>query len=261
MIKRRGPAIAALAWVLAQIAYPLTSGTERDVVTVVVVALSAATALWHAGLARGPIYAAGYVVIVAGLGLTVEIIGTGTGFPFGCYHYAPDRLGPAVAGVPLMIALAWAGGLYPVWVAATMLYRRAAVRIVATAAGAVGWDLYLDPQMVADGRWRWCSALPGLPGPEPIPYTNYLGWFAVGAVMAAALLVWERRFPAHDIGPEVPIAVLAWTWLGSALAHAAFLGLPYSALYGWLGLGTIALPATVAAIARPIRAHHPAPRR
>ncbi|MEV0250580.1 carotenoid biosynthesis protein [Nocardia sp. NPDC050712] len=302
------PAVLAVALVAAQICYPLTQGGARDRVTVVVVLLAAATALAHAARTRGSGYAAGFLVIVSGLGLLAEVIGTATGFPFGCYDYAVDRLGPALAGVPLIVPLAWTGGLYPVWIVAGLLARTVAARIGLTAVGAVGWDLFLDPQMVADGQWRWCDAGSGLPGLEQIPLTNYAGWFAVGLVMAGLLAVLERGSahsraasagaqggsahspaaarpehggahsaevarPEHgsvrsaeviraehssahsaggawargiagarDASVAVPVAVFLWTWLGSALAHAVFLGLPASAAYGALGMGLLGIP-------------------
>ncbi|MFF0455137.1 carotenoid biosynthesis protein [Nocardia africana] len=245
MTARQWPAVTAVAWVAAQIAYPLTDGAARDRVTILIVALSAATALLHAWVARGIGWAAGYAVIVGGVGAVAEMIGTASGFPFGCYHYAHGRLGPALAQVPLLVPVAWVGGLYPIWVAAGLLCRRTGTRIVATAVGAVGWDLYLDPQMVADGQWTWCSAHPGLPGIGAIPYTNYLGWFAVGALMATLLAALERRCAPRGAGPAVPIAVLLWTWFGSALAHAVFLDLPASAGYGLVGLGVVAVPTAV----------------
>ncbi|WP_327096860.1 carotenoid biosynthesis protein [Nocardia vinacea] len=290
------PAIPAVLLVLVQISYPLASGVARDRVTVAVVLLSAGTALVHAVATRGIRYALGFVVIVSGLGLVAEIVGTATGFPFGCYAYADGRSGPAVAGVPLVVALAWTGGLYPVWVVAGLLTRRWAGRVVLTAVGAVGWDLFLDPQMVADGQWTWCAAGRGLPGIDEIPYTNYLGWFAVALVMALLLTVLARvagtanafapaaarllstaqtqaaapevaaGTPALELGtadstgPEhrsrepvspisadavVPVAVFMWTWLGSTLAHAVFLDLPYSAWYGCVGLGVLGVPLLV----------------
>ncbi|WP_024803754.1 carotenoid biosynthesis protein [Nocardia sp. BMG51109] len=285
----RLPAAAAAALVLTQIGYPLTAGAARDRVTVAVVLLSAATAFAHAWCTRGLGVAAGFVLIVSGLGLAAEITGTAHGFPFGCYGYATGRLGPAVAGVPLVVALAWTGGLYPVWVVAGRLcsrarphLTRAGTRVLLTAVGAVGWDLFLDPQMVADGQWSWCSAAPGLPGLPQIPYTNYLGWFAVATVMAILLGVLDREAartagggwplgmppagrpaggPTGDgrasdqrPGDGVPIAVFLWTWLGSALAHAAFLGLPASACYGFLGLGVLGIPLLESMFRAPARA-------
>ncbi|WP_405162274.1 carotenoid biosynthesis protein [Nocardia sp. NBC_01499] len=274
---RFGPVVLAVALVLVQIAYPLTSGGGRDRVTVAVVLLSAGTALAHATVTRGIRYAAGFLVIVSGIGLAAEIVGTATGLPFGCYEYAVDRLGPALSGVPLVVPLAWTGGLYPVWVVAGLVSRRTLSRIGLTAAGAVGWDLFLDPQMVADGQWTWCDTGSGLPGLADIPYTNYLGWFAVALLMGGLLAVRDRAAPGPSDGLDgplaagvgatpgpsvgldrlleglnaaapktgsiaVPVAVFLWTWLGSTLAHAVFLGLPFSACYGAVGLSVLGLP-------------------
>ncbi|MFC9895515.1 carotenoid biosynthesis protein [Nocardia sp. NPDC127579] len=245
------PIIVAALLVLAQIGYPLTSGAARDRVTVAVVLLSAGVALAHAALARGLGYAGGFLVIVSGVGLVAEMVGVATGYPFGCYDYAVDRIGPAVGGVPLLVPLAWTGGLYPIWVVAGLLTTGrdavtgrgvVAARIGLTALGAVGWDLFLDPQMVADGQWRWCDTGSGLPGLAGIPWTNYAGWFAVGIVMAGLLTLWERRRVVRSASIAVPVAVFLWTWLGSALAHAAFLGLPASALYGAAGMGLLGIP-------------------
>ncbi|WP_372341687.1 carotenoid biosynthesis protein [Nocardia sp. CC216A] len=372
--------VPAVLLVAVQILYPLTAGVARDRVTVAVVSLSAATALTHAGRTRGVRWAVGVLVIVSGVGLLAEMVGTATGFPFGCYDYASGRIGPSVAGVPLVVALAWTGGLYPVWIVAGQLYSRTVTRVTMTAVGAVGWDLFLDPQMVADGQWIWCSPSPGLPGLPEIPLTNYLGWFAVGLVMAGLLALWDRTAPnlertpttarpatapptsaatatepsatepatttkqpatattqpataesaatdaaatdrpdaapvspgvaagrntpaasppagASTTGPSavsdaapdptnapaaghdpakppiapapvrradtaavavrsgdvaVPVAVFLWTWLGSALAHAVFLGLPVSAGYGLVGLGVLGIPLVRALSARRI---------
>ncbi|MFI9403912.1 carotenoid biosynthesis protein [Nocardia sp. NPDC052316] len=252
-VRRLAPAVLAGVLILVQIAYPLTSGDGRDRVTVMVVLLSAGTALAHATATRGIRYAAGFLVIVSGVGLIAEIVGTATGLPFGCYAYAVDRLGPALSGVPLVVPLAWTGGLYPIWMVAKLLTRAVAPRIGLLAVGAVGWDLFLDPQMVTDGQWTWCNQGAGLPGLAEIPYTNYLGWFAVAVLMGALLTGWERAAPVPaalnpsaglDTAPRfaVPVAVFLWTWLGSVLAHAVFLGLPFSAGYGGLGLAVLGLP-------------------
>ncbi len=238
------PAGCLILLIAVQIAYPLTGGSARDAVTVAVVLASAGTALVHATVTRGLRYAAGFGVIVSGIGLAAEAVGTATGFPFGAYDYAVGRLGPALFEVPLVVPLAWTGGIYPIWVVAGMLCRRPAARIAATAAGAVGWDLFLDPQMVADGQWWWADTDSGLPGLVAIPWTNYLGWFLVAGVIAGALTVWERTAPPSR-RTAVPVLMFLWTWLGSALAHAVFLGLPYSAVYGGVVLGLLGVPLLV----------------
>ncbi|MGW5383674.1 carotenoid biosynthesis protein [Nocardia sp. NPDC003963] len=238
------PAGLLVVLVGTQIAYPLTSGAARDAVTVAVVLLTAGTALLHAAVTRGIGYAAGFLVIVSGIGLAAEAVGTATGIPFGAYEYADGRLGPELFDVPLVVPLAWTGGLYPIWVVAGLLCPGPVTRIAATAIGAVGWDLFLDPQMVADGQWQWAVTDSGLPGLAEIPWTNYLGWLAVAAVMAGALTGWERS-AARSARIGVPVVMFLWTWLGSALAHAVFLGLPYSAGYGAVVLGVLGIPLLV----------------
>ncbi|MGQ4617188.1 carotenoid biosynthesis protein [Nocardia sp. R7R-8] len=245
------PLVVVVLTIVAQIGYPLAAGAARDRVTVAVVLLSAAVALTHATATRGLRYAVGFLLIVSGIGLTAEVIGTATGIPFGCYEYATDRLGPALLTVPLLVPLAWTGGIYPVWVVAGICTRRTVARVAATAVGAVGWDLFLDPQMVTDGQWTWCDTHSGLPGLDRIPVTNYLGWFGVALVMGCLLAVWERAAPdparvprpaARALTVAVPVAFFLWTWLGSALAHAVFLGLLPSAGYGFAGMGLLGIP-------------------
>ncbi|MFC4374377.1 carotenoid biosynthesis protein [Nocardia halotolerans] len=238
------PALSALVLVLVQISYPLSAGSARDRITVAVVVLSVATALLHAATTRGPRWAVGFFVIVSGIGLSSEIVGTDTGMPFGAYAYATDRLGPALADVPLVVPLAWTGGLYPIWIVASLLAANSrTTRTVVFVLGAVGWDLFLDPQMVADGQWSWAVTDAGLPGLPEIPYTNYLGWALVAAIMALSLTVLDRALPpAHDPSVAVPVAVFGWTWLGSTLAHAVFLGLGASAAWGFAALALLGIP-------------------
>lgn len=246
--------------IAAQILYPLVTGSSRDAVTIAVVVFLASAALAHASYTRGPRWAALLFVATAGLGLAAEMVGTATGLPFGSYFYATGRLGPDIVGVPAVVPLAWTAGFYPVWCAVTYVLagtdcspaqtRRR--RVLFTAVGMVGWDLYLDTQMVTDGQWTWTSPFPGLPGLPSIPVTNYLGWFLVAALMAAIVEVVSGRIIASTTRPKqpghsdtVPILLFLWTWLGSALAHAALLTGPelrFSALYGLFVMGIVGVP-------------------
>ncbi|RVW08985.1 carotenoid biosynthesis protein [Prescottella agglutinans] len=244
----RVSAVVAAAAVAAQIAYPLVDGRSRDVVTVAVVALLATASIVHAVGVRGGRWAAGMVLATAGIGLMSEVVGVATGIPYGCYEYASGRLGPSIADVPLVVPFAWTAGFYPVWCAASVVTRGSLPRIALTTIGVVGWDLYLDPQMVADGQWRWCVTDAGLAGVEHIPLTNYAGWMVVAAVMAILVDLLDRRVhpaPPSPIRDAVPIALFLWTWLGSALAHAVFLDAPelrYSAVYGLVAMGVVGAP-------------------
>ncbi len=245
-ILRRASAAVAGAAVGAQIVYPLVDGRPRDAVTVAVVALLAAASILHAVATRGRLWAAGMVAATAGVGLLSEVVGTATGIPYGCYEYATGRLGWSIADVPLVVPFAWTAGFYPVWCVASRLTHRRLSRILLATIGVVGWDLYLDPQMVADGQWQWCVTDAGLPGVAHIPLTNYAGWLLVAAVMTVLVDLLDRRIvrttSVHD---AVPIALFLWTWLGSALAHAVFLDAPelrYSAVYGAVTMGVLGVP-------------------
>ncbi|WP_415976771.1 carotenoid biosynthesis protein [Rhodococcus sp. 077-4] len=265
---RMVPVAFAIAAVGAQIVYPLVSGSTRDAVTVAVVAALALASIAHAALHRGALWAAVLVIVTAGTGFASELVGTATGIPFGEYFYAQDRLGPSLFEVPVVVPLAWTAGFYPIWCAVNFVVRRTnatrvratALRIVAVAVGMVGWDLYLDPQMVTDGQWTWTAGSVGLPGVQSIPLTNYLGWLVVATLMAAVMDSLDRALgrpqPSDD---AVPIGLFLWTWLGSALAHAVFLDGPelrFSAVYGFVVMGTVGIPLLM--IAR--RGRSPGPR-
>ena len=237
---RTARALGAAA-VAVQVTYPLTSGSARDVVSVVVVLLLAAASVVHATTVRGARWAAGLVVVTAGGGFAVELLGTATGFPFGAYAYAQGRLGPAVGGVPLLIGVAWTAGAYPAWCAAQRVTSSRGGQLVLAAVGLAAWDLYLDPQMVADGRWTWVQQGSGLPGVPAVPVGNYLGWLGVALVMAA-LLSLLPTVPRRSRRDGLPLVLYCWTWLGSGLAQAVFLGLPASAAYGLVGMGVAGVP-------------------
>ena len=103
-----------------------------------------------------------------------------TGFPFGTVRVR-RRARPALLGVPLVIPLAWTWMAWPAWLAAGRLHRAPGWRRIARwpRVGLAAWDLFLDPQMVAEGYWHWVDPAPALPGVAGVPVGNYLGWLAV----------------------------------------------------------------------------------
>ena len=220
------PALLAVLTVLLQVAYPLTSGDARDVLTVVTVLSFLATTLAHATATRGPAWALSYLGIAAGTGLLAEAVGVATGHPFGDYVYA-GSLGPKVLGVPVVVPLAWAMFAYP----CLLLGRR--TRLLWGAAALVAWDLFLDPQMVEAGHWRWLDVRHAVPGTDDVPWSNTAGWALVAVVLLGLLALLPDR-PADD---RVPLALLWWTWGSSVLANLAFFGRPGTALVGGVALG------------------------
>jgi putative membrane protein len=224
------------ALIAAQIGYPLAGGTARAVLVVLTVLLGCTASVAHAAATRGWRGALALLGITAGGGFLVEALGVATGFPFGSYAYT-DALGPRVAGVPLVIALAWTWMAWAAWVAAGHLAVRPGVRIAVGAVALSTWDLFLDPQMVAAGYWHWSTV--------DIPVRNYLAWVVVALLLMALLWV---AVPARepDARADAPIlALYLWTYASSVLAHAVFLGLPRSALVGGLGMGLVAVPLTL----------------
>jgi putative membrane protein len=94
------------------------------------------------------------------------------------------------------------------------------------------WDLYLDPQMVAQELWRWQT--PG--GYFGIPWQNYLGWVVTSSLLT--LLI--RPAPL----PRLPLlAIYGITWLFQAIGLGLFWGQPGPALAGFAGMGIFALSA------------------
>jgi uncharacterized membrane protein len=243
------PALLGGAVVLAQVAYPLTpAGTARDGLTIATVVLFAVASLTHAAVTRGVRTAAALLAVAGGGGLLAESAGVATGLPFGRYAYT-GSLGPEVLDVPLVIPLAWVMMAWPAYLVAARLTRTRPARVAVAAAALASWDLFLDPQMVDAGHWRWADPAPGLPGVDTVPLTNYAGWAVVALVLMAVL---DRAVPAGAAPDAVPYALYLWTYGSSVLAHLAFFGLPASAFWGALGMGAVAIPLAAALVrARP----------
>jgi uncharacterized membrane protein len=249
---RRVVAVPVLLTVVAQIAYPLVSGSARNGLTVATVVLGCTAAVTHAVVTRGTRTAVVLVLTTAGGGLLVEATGTATGFPFGAYSYS-DSLGPAVLGVPWVIPLAWTMMAWPAWLVAGRLVA-GWPRVLVSGWALASWDLFLDPQMVDAGHWTWSSAGTALPGVPGIPVSNYAGWLLVAVVMSAFLY---RLVPEVDAPRATPmLGFYLWTYASSVLAHVAFFDLPASAAWGALGMGLVAIP-LAATLYRPVRASHP----
>jgi uncharacterized membrane protein len=233
------------ALVLTQICYPLTAGPVRAGFTVATVLTGYLLSVSHALLTRGWRTAAALVATATLGGFAVEAVGVATGFPFGTYDYS-GQLGPKLLGVPLIIPLAWTWMAWPAWLAALRIARGRLARIALAATGLAAWDLFLDPQMVAEGYWRWLDATPALPGVPGIPIGNYLGWLGFALVLMACLAAVAgpaASLPARGDSPM--IALWLWTYASSVLAHAVFLGLPASAAWGGVVMGAVVLPLVV----------------
>jgi putative membrane protein len=236
---------AAGAGVLAQIAYPLLQGEPLLWATIGAVLALTAAAVLHAVAVRGAAWGLGAFASVSLLGWSAEALGVATGVPFGHYAYA-GTLGPEVAGVPLLVPLAWFMLGYPSFLAGQALAGRRWGWLPA-AWTLAAYDLFLDPQMVGAGHWTWSDPSPALPGVPGIPVSNYGGWLLTATVMMLALTALSRalhtrpapgRLP-HDL---LPAAVLVWTYASQVLANLVFFGRPAVAAWGGVAMGLTVLP-------------------
>lgn len=242
--RRMSPWLAALAvWLLIWIATPVAGRVAGDgilptIVTLGVVTQAMTTLVVLASRWSQKRIACAAVIVLAGA-WAVEALGVATGFPFGHYDYT-DALWPQVAGVPLLIPLAWLMMLPPAWavVAALLGEHRAdgwLHRIAFAALSGLAftaWDLYLDPQMVGWGLWTWDA--PG--GYFGIPWVNFAGWWVASSLFT--LLVRPQSLPVR---PLLVIYTLVWGF--QLVGLGIFWGQPGPALAGFVGMGIFVLSA------------------
>lgn len=225
------------AAVLVQIAYPLVPTDGRTAVTVLSVVVFAAASLADVARTHGGRGAVVLLGVAGGGGFVAEVVGVGTGFPFGAYVYT-GTLGPQLLGVPVVVPLAWVMMAWPALVAGRTLGRSPAAVVGIGAAALAAWDVFLDPQMVAAGHWHWLDPHPALPLVPGVPLSNYVGWVLVAALVVGGL----QRLLGGDRRSGPATALYLWVYGSSVLAHAAFFGLPGSAVAGGVLMGAVALP-------------------
>lgn len=219
------------AWLLTMIAIPILRWTLGDGVlhrgvtlSVLFLALAMIVALWEQW---GGWATVRLVLSVGVLSWTLEWVGSTTGFPFGVYHYTP-LLQPQLAGVPVLIPLAWLMMLPPAWAVASLMVggRRDWRFVVVSAAAFTAWDLFLDPQMVGWGYWVW--ATPG--GYFGIPWVNFAGWLLGSALITAIV----RPGP---LAAPIFVTVYAITWFLQTVGQALFWQMPGPAMVGGVAMG------------------------
>jgi uncharacterized membrane protein len=223
-----------------QISYPLIEGELLRIVTIATVYVGAIAMVLHGHLSYGYKYSTRYLLITFLFGLGVEILGVHTGWPFGIYEYDPS-LGSQLFGVPIVVPFAWVMMVHPALVAA----RRIAGNWVFLYGGALlaAWDLFLDPQMVAAGRWKWEVTGAHLPFTPDIPLSNLFGWLLAGLVITGLLnlaLPHERRKESASLAAVD--ALLLWTLFSGFVGNLFFFDRPGLALFGSAIMGILLIP-------------------
>ena len=238
-ISQRACAFVVLA---AMIASPLyeQSGDERVVLTHFVIggmlALSALVAqtVWGAKRALGAALGA------VGFTWLLELVGSNTGVPFGTYDYS-TLLQPQIVGVPLVVPFAWFAMAIPAReVVRALGAQRGWQRVFCGAAALTAWDVFLDPQMVAEGYWLWATD----GWYRGIPLTNYGGWMIGGAVVMTILefALPHREQPLH----VTPVVHYALVGVMETVAFAFFFDDLVVAFAGAVAM----LPISIAAVMR-----------
>ena len=187
-----------------------------------------------------PIRALGAAGATATMTTAVERVGITTGRPFGRYRYSA-ALQPQIAGVPVLVPLAWFAMAVPAREtahAALGRHSNPVTRVIAGAAALTAWDLFLDPQMVGEGYWHWA----GRGGYRGIPVSNYLGWLVTGL---GVMTVLEVLLPAGEPAPDL-VAHYAVMATMETVGFATFFGDRVVAAVGAVGM----LPVAATAVAR-----------
>jgi uncharacterized membrane protein len=216
----------------SMIAIPLLPPGKRRVASSIVVSALATTTGALLARRHGPARAGAAAVATALVTTAAEHVGTATGLPFGRYRYS-GALQPSVGSgrVPVIVPLAWFAMAAPAREVATRRWWGGALALTA-------WDLFLDPQMVAEGYWTWARR----GRYRGIPVSNYLGWVLVGSVVMRVLdvVLADRRSEPSPDRPDPDralVGVYAWMAVMQTLGFALFFGDPLVSAVGGTAMG------------------------
>ena len=154
-------------------------------------------------------------------------MGTTTGRPFGRYRYS-GALRPTAAGVPTLVPAAWFAMALPAReVAHAALGGRSNpfTRIALGSAALTAWDLFLDPQMAAEGYWRW--ERPGRYRGHPAHQLRRLARDQPRLMAVLELLV-----PPRGRGDRAAVGLYGWMAVMETVGFAAFFDDPLVAAVG-----------------------------
>jgi len=213
-----------------QISYPLVSGDSLRYVTIITVVAGALLMLMHSLISYGLRYFITFGSVTFIFALIIEIVGSKTGWPFGNYSY-DDSLGIKIFGVPILVPFAWIMMSHPVLIAARKTVPSWA--FIYGGAGLMVWDLFLDPQMVAAGRWTWEVVGAHVPFQPEIPLSNLAGWLFAGmGLMALLNLVLPKERRKKGVNSTIPDIFLGWTLFSGVVGNLFFFNRPGVALLG-----------------------------
>ena len=196
-----------------------------------------------------------FFVVATTIPLSMELLGTSTGFPFGSYSYT-SFLGFKVAGlVPYSIPLSWFYMGFTSYILANVIVDRFVQRHRTACSLILGvyfltvWDLALDPAMASQRLpihfWIWHEVGPYF----GMPISNLVGWSLTGLVyVGISRLLWRTDLDTRHIAVWLPFGVYVTnTGFAIALNLSADLWIPIL-MAVLLGL----IPSSLALLRRPI---------
>ena len=224
--------IFLLTLIALQISYPLVKSEALRWVTIATVIIGALFVYIDAHVNFGPRFANLLAFTTFLYAFLVEALGQKTQWPFGEYKYSPT-LGLQMLQVPLIVPFAWLLMSYPVLIVA----RRTTNSWVFLVGGfgLAAWDLFLDPQMVAAGRWSWVLKGAHVPFEKSIPLSNLFGWLLSGMLLMGLLnlLLPKERKKKTERTKHVEV-LLIWTLFAVVIVNIFFFHQPGVALIGGL---------------------------
>lgn len=150
-----------------------------------------------------------FISLVFLIGMTIEVIGVKTGFPFGDYHYS-SILKLQALEVPIIIGINWIVLTYCTAKIAHKFSNKLTPRILIGATVMVGLDVILEHFAVKHNLWAW----------EKIAYPEFENFIAWWVVALFTHLVYQKTIP----NSENKIAVYYFIILTSFLFSDYILG-------------------------------------
>lgn len=169
-----------------------------------------------------------FFVASCAISLGFELLGTGTGWPFGAYEYTAGLGAKVLDRVPYTIPLSWFYmGFCSYLLASTILAqlgvaRRGVLSVLFGGWLLMAWDLVLDPAMAHDSLplkfWVWHQT----GGYFGMPLQNLLGWIGTGvAFMAVSRVVWRGDIDPANAPPMLPFLVYVTNVLWAMVLSAS----------------------------------------
>jgi putative membrane protein len=155
-----------------------------------------------------------FAVVSFTLSLSSELIGTGTGWPFGNYEYTSFLGYKVLDRVPYTIPLSWFYvGFAGYLLGAALVDRfgwsnRGVWSVLLGTWFLTVWDLVLDPAMAHESLlikfWVWDESGPYF----GMPVKNFIGWSLTGLVfMGVSRLIWRSDVDTKTISMRMPFAI------------------------------------------------------